>query len=44
MAVLVAFGSFLTTLLGGYAALRIGHYRYIVLGLAAGFNARCGGI
>ncbi len=36
MAVLVAFGSFLTTLLGGYAALRIGSYRYLVLGLAAG--------
>ena len=36
MAVLVAFGSFLTTLLGGYAALRIGRYRYLVLGLSAG--------
>ncbi|BBX64529.1 ZIP family metal transporter [Mycobacterium saskatchewanense] len=36
MAVLVAFGSFITTLLGGYAALRIGSYRYLVLGLAAG--------
>ena len=36
MAVLVAFGSFLTTLLGGYAALRIGSYRNLVLGLAAG--------
>jgi len=34
--VLVAFGSFVTTLLGGYAALRIGTYRYLVLGLAAG--------
>ncbi len=34
--VLVAFGSFITTLLGGYAALRIGSYRYLVLGLAAG--------
>ncbi len=36
VAVLVAFGSFVTTLLGGYAALRIGSYRYLVLGLAAG--------
>ncbi len=36
MVVLVAFGSFLTTLLGGYVALRIGAYRYLVLGLAAG--------
>lgn len=36
MAVLVAFGSFITTLLGGYAALRIGSYRNLVLGLAAG--------
>ncbi|BBX45048.1 ZIP family metal transporter [Mycobacterium cookii] len=36
MAVLVAFGSFITTLLGGYAALRIRSYRYLVLGLAAG--------
>ncbi|MGD1111333.1 MAG: ZIP family metal transporter [Mycobacterium sp.] len=36
MAVFVAFGSFITTLLGGYAALRIGSYRYLVLGLAAG--------
>ena len=36
MAVVVAFGSFLTTLLGGYAALRIGPYRNLVLGLAAG--------
>ncbi|WP_232072861.1 ZIP family metal transporter [Mycobacterium stomatepiae] len=36
MAVLVAFGSFLTTLLGGYAALRVGSYRYLVLGLVAG--------
>lgn len=36
MVVLVAFGSFITTLLGGYAALRIGSYRNLVLGLAAG--------
>ena len=36
MAVVVAFGSFLTTLLGGYAAVRIGPYRNLVLGLAAG--------
>ncbi|MEE6179015.1 ZIP family metal transporter [Mycobacterium sp. 050134] len=36
MAVLVAFGSFITTLLGGYAAVRIGSYRHLVLGLAAG--------
>lgn len=36
MVVLVAFGSFVTTLLGGYAAFRIGWYRYLVLGLAAG--------
>lgn len=36
VAVLVAFGSFLTTLLGGYAALRVGSYRYLVLGLVAG--------
>ncbi|MGB9306358.1 MAG: ZIP family metal transporter [Mycobacterium sp.] len=36
MAVVVAFGSFITTLLGGYAALRIGSYRHLVLGLAAG--------
>jgi zinc transporter, ZIP family len=36
VAVLVALGSFITTLLGGYAALRIGSYRYLVLGLAAG--------
>jgi hypothetical protein len=35
VAVLVAFGSILTTLLGGYAALRIGPYRYMVLGLSA---------
>jgi hypothetical protein len=35
-AVLVASGSFVTTLLGGYAALHIGSYRYLVLGLAAG--------
>jgi ZIP family zinc transporter len=36
VAVVVAFGSFITTLLGGYAALRIGSYRNLVLGLAAG--------
>lgn len=36
VAVFVAIGSFVTTLLGGYAALRIGSYRYLVLGLAAG--------
>jgi len=36
VAVVVAFGSFLTTLLGGYAAVRIGPYRNLVLGLAAG--------
>jgi hypothetical protein len=30
MVVLVAFGSFITTLLGGYAALRIGSYRYLL--------------
>ncbi|BAX90498.1 ZIP family metal transporter [Mycobacterium shigaense] len=36
MAVLVALGSFITTLLGGYSALRIGSYRNLVLGLAAG--------
>jgi zinc transporter ZupT len=36
VAVLVAFGSFFTTLLGGYAALRVGSYRFLVLGLAAG--------
>ena len=32
----MALGSFFTTLLGGYAALRIGSYRHLVLGLAAG--------
>src|SRR5260370_29387915 len=36
MPVLVAFGSFVTTLLGGVAALRIGDRRHLVLGLAAG--------
>jgi zinc transporter ZupT len=36
VAVVVAFGSFFTTLLGGFAALRIGGYRQLVLGLAAG--------
>ena len=36
MPVLVAFGSFITTLLGGVAALRIGDRRHLVLGLAAG--------
>src|SRR5665648_976125 len=34
--VLVAFGSFVTTLLGGLAALRVRDYRHLVLGLAAG--------
>lgn len=34
--VLLAFGSFLTTLLGGFAAIRIRDYRHLVLGLAAG--------
>jgi ZIP family zinc transporter len=32
----VALGSFVTTLLGGYAALRIGSYRYLVLGWPPG--------
>jgi ZIP family zinc transporter len=36
MPVLVAFGSLVTTLLGGVAALRIGDRRHLVLGLAAG--------
>src|SRR5262249_54462385 len=36
MPVLVALGSFATTLLGGVAALRIGDRRHLVLGLAAG--------
>jgi len=36
MPVLVAFGSFVTTLLGGVAAVRIGDRRHLVLGLAAG--------
>jgi ZIP family zinc transporter len=36
MPVLVAFGSFLTTLLGGWAALRAGDRRHLVLGVAAG--------
>lgn len=36
MPVLIAFGSFCTTLLGGFAALRIRDYRHLVLGLAAG--------
>jgi zinc and cadmium transporter len=36
MPVVVAFGSFVTTLLGGVAALRIGDRRHLVLGLAAG--------
>jgi len=36
MPVLVALGSFVTTLLGGVAALRIGDRRHLVLGLAAG--------
>ena len=36
MPVLVPFGSFVTTLLGGVAALRIGHRGHLVLGLAAG--------
>jgi ZIP family zinc transporter len=36
MPVLVAFGSFLTTLLGGWAALRAGDRRHLVLGAAAG--------
>lgn len=36
MVVAFAFGSFLTTLLGGLAALRIRDYRHLMLGLAAG--------
>ena len=36
MPVVIAFGSFVTTLLGGVAALRIGDRRHLVLGLAAG--------
>ena len=36
MPVIVALGSFVTTLLGGMAALRIGDRRHLVLGLAAG--------
>jgi zinc transporter ZupT len=36
MPVVVALGSFVTTLLGGVAALRIGDRRHLVLGLAAG--------
>ncbi|MCW2906907.1 MAG: putative permease, partial [Actinomycetia bacterium] len=36
MPVLVDFGSFLTTLLGGWAALRAGDRRHLVLGAAAG--------
>jgi zinc transporter ZupT len=35
-AVLVSFGSFVTTLLGGWAALRVRDRRHLVLGLAAG--------
>jgi zinc transporter ZupT len=34
--VLLAFGPFLTTLLGGFAAIRIPDYRHLVLGLVAG--------
>jgi zinc and cadmium transporter len=34
--VLLAFGSFVTTLLGGLTALRVRDYRHLVLGLAAG--------
>lgn len=34
--VLIALGSFLTTLAGGFAALRVRDYRHLVLGLAAG--------
>jgi ZIP family zinc transporter len=34
--VLFAFGSFVTTLLGGLTALRVRDYRHLVLGLAAG--------
>jgi ZIP family zinc transporter len=36
VAVLVALGSFFTTLLGGLAAIHIRDYRHLVLGLAAG--------
>ena len=36
MPVFVAFGSFTTTLLGGWAALRVRDRRHLVLGLAAG--------
>ena len=36
MVVLFAFGSFVTTLLGGLTALRVRDYRHLVLGLAAG--------
>ena len=36
MPVLVALGSFATTLLGGFVALRFHDYRHLVLGLAAG--------
>lgn len=34
--ILLAFGSFVTTLLGGLTALRVRDYRHLVLGLAAG--------
>jgi ZIP family zinc transporter len=34
--VLVALGSFLTTLVGGFAALRFRDYQHLILGLAAG--------
>jgi hypothetical protein len=34
--VLVAFGSFLTTLAGGFAALRFHDQQHLILGLAAG--------
>jgi ZIP family zinc transporter len=34
--VLVALGSFVTTLAGGFAALRFRDYRHLILGLAAG--------
>lgn len=36
MPVLVALGAFATTLLGGWAALRVRDYQHLVLGLAAG--------
>ena len=36
MVVLIALGSFVTTLTGGLAALRVRDYRHLVLGLAAG--------